>query len=207
MLGNPTGRWSPTGSSYNGPRHPGPDRGRQRDPHHPVYLGITQAKNERFDGLRDRPQRADALPRPVGRCACLVKSGRSLLLSNIADRTIEGADTAAHGATGGASARNIATGNLPAHSHTINHGHAVTDPGHNDPSADTAHSFVVVGSGPTVVGSGGVSLNAIADPGAASHATGFTVDNYNGSSSSIGNGTALDTTPAHLALNAIIKAH
>jgi hypothetical protein len=129
------------------------------------------------------------------------KSGSSLNLPNIADRTIESSGTTARGATGGSNSRTIATGNLPAHSHTINHGHGVTDPGHHH--AVIVHWLNEAPTGDQVIG----GSTQYGKRSAQTTTTGLTVNNYDGSSSSVGSGTALDTTPAHLALNAMIKAH
>ena len=47
-----------------------------------------------------------------------------MLMPNIANKTMLGAGTTARGDTGGANSRTIATANLPAHTHSINHDHA-----------------------------------------------------------------------------------
>ena len=84
------------------------------------------------------------------------KSGTSLNLPNMANRMLEGQSTTALGATGGSNTVTIASGNLPTHSHTIDHDHAsftttagegthshgVSDPGHTHGPASGDTAFV-----------------------------------------------------------------
>ncbi|MCB0999809.1 MAG: tail fiber protein [Acidimicrobiales bacterium] len=159
------------------------------------------------------------------------KSGSSLVLPNMANRFPIGAGTTSLGSTGGANTKTIAEANLPAHSHTYS-GTTSTNGSHahggvtGDDSPDHTHHSVngqafVTASGPILLDAhdGGTSAiyaetsGSYATTGAtARHAHGIGADGshshtFSGTTSSVGSGTALDITPAHLALSFIIKAH
>lgn len=160
------------------------------------------------------------------------KSGSTLTIPNLSDATLVQQSTTALGASGGANSRTIATGNLPSHTHTlgshthtINHSHTASvtvDSNTVDRvtrlSAAAPNRYIAI---PDTDGDG--YSNALpADPGGMvvyyetdhTHTGSATVSTHSGSSGSssdtsgsTGSGTALDTTPKHLAVNIIIKAH
>ncbi len=80
------------------------------------------------------------------------KSGSSLILPSVSDKTIMGGGTL--GAAGGANTHTLITANLPAHTHTIDHNHdAVTSA-----SGGVAHTHAIDHDhGSTTSGSGGVA--------------------------------------------------
>jgi len=137
------------------------------------------------------------------------KSGTSLILPNLANRTLFQAGTTTLGATGGSAT--IAEANLPSHVHTVNPPNtnvSISDPGHN-------HS---VTNGTSVVrqdGGGDAKLTANSSYGPyntytvsnVSNTTGIsaTVDIAQFNSGSVGSGTAY--YQPHLAVNYQIKAH
>jgi microcystin-dependent protein len=130
------------------------------------------------------------------------KSGTSLVIPNLANAGLMQHGVTSLGATGGANSRTIAEANLPAHTHTGTtasngaHTHSITLVGttdglhyHQDASgriAQAGESFIPGSVGTT------------ASNGAHTHT--FTTG-------STGGGTALDTTPLHLGVNVMIKAH
>jgi len=77
------------------------------------------------------------------------KSGTTLNLPDMSNRTLGGSGSTSLGASGGSNAVTLSTSNLPAHNHSINHGHAdnfsanqsqhrhTVDP----PSATVSHTF------------------------------------------------------------------
>lgn len=141
------------------------------------------------------------------------KSGTSLVIPNLANAGLMQHGVTSLGSTGGANSRTIASANLPTHTHAIDHDHASfntsTAGGHNH----TSNYSKLTGSDPEILT--GVVLAeslgtgaTIGDAGSGTHLHAINVPNFTGSS---GNGgfanTALDTTPLHLAVNVIIKAH
>lgn len=160
------------------------------------------------------------------------KSGTTLNIPNLADVVLMQQGTTALGASGGANSRTIAEANLPSHAHTSgslapsghsitpgNHTHNITDPGHAhiqsvvanatgglntraDFTTDTTTGGIFTQTGiATADNTTGISVNSAS-------AT-VTIGNHSmsGSTGSIGSGTALDTTPKHLGVNIMIKAH
>lgn len=150
------------------------------------------------------------------------KSGSSLVLPNLAGRTLFGQGTTTLGATGGSNTITIGESNLPPHAHTITHSHtgsaSISDPGHSHAQSGnnggSGFPYRIPGSGSDdVYNSGsGVSVTWHVNPGTASATTGIsasvTVNQHTGSSGN-GNGTtaAITVTNAHLAVNYQIKAH
>jgi len=135
------------------------------------------------------------------------KSGADIVLPNLADKLLGGAGTIALGATGGANSKTIATANLPAHTHTVDPPStsvAISDPGHQH---DAASAFVQPGAG--TVFANGASSGQLSNDTTQAATTGITasVDIASFASGSTGSGTALDTTPAQLAVVYQIKAH
>ncbi|MFO7842818.1 MAG: tail fiber protein [Bacteroidales bacterium] len=94
-----------------------------------------------------------------------------------------------NGETGGASITNIilSTANLPSHTHTINHGHTIYDPGHD-------HSYndrYFTGTAKRGTNTNLAADNALTDPSrtSGSNTTGVTVDDHNGNSG-VGSGSS-----------------
>lgn len=99
------------------------------------------------------------------------------------------------GDTGGTNAVTLSSGNLPAHTHTINHDHAATQVGMK--YADDTQG-----------GGTGKRVTDIANQtGAGGTVEDFPVDlpAYTGNSGSTGSGTPVDITPAYSAVNYLIK--
>lgn len=167
------------------------------------------------------------------------KSGSSLVLPDMTDAALvqTGGSAAAVGALGGSMTTTIASGNLPTHTHAIDHDHAsftsgagsahnhgITDPGHthNDSSAtgDWLMTDITASVGLLDVHDGGSSLGYSTTAATASATTGITTNNESAHTHSIdvpnftgnsGNGgfanTAMTTRPRHLGVNVMIKAH
>lgn len=173
------------------------------------------------------------------------KSGSSLVLPDTRDKFIVGAGSSfTLGTAAGSNTKTIGTGNLPSHSHTIDHDHPAgttstvsSDHSHGfsgttDTQGNHAHTtgvasngFISDGAGnngsagiasgagfafTTVTGTTGAHAhNYSGNTGgiSANHTHTFDVAAISGSSGSTGSGTALDITPANLALNWMIKAH
>lgn len=159
------------------------------------------------------------------------KSGSDLILADMRGKSPLGAD-GSHtlGSTGGANSRTIATANLPSHTHSgttsgvsadHSHGFSGTTSGHSN---DHAHNGIVGGANFVVSVYAGASAGVGAGGGYALAPTtgGATADHshtYSGNTGGIsanhthtvttdggtGSGTALDTTPAHGALNFIVR--
>lgn len=125
------------------------------------------------------------------------KSGTTLNLPNFANRFAIGLGTTALGATGGANSRTIATGNLPAHDHTF----SGTTSGTVDAEIPGGQYVRLSGAPTSVIGSGAVGIDT-PDANAVAH-----THTYSGTTSSVGSGTALDVTPAHLAVSFIIRSY
>jgi microcystin-dependent protein len=145
--------------------------------------------------------------------------------------------TKAIGTVGGANARALAAANLPAHAHTIDHGHGAgsgstgdaVDRLHGGSGAHNHQTMVglpanvkLISSGDPFPGTSPAGINATGSgymllpptstgPGGQDHQHDFsvTVAPLAGGVSGNGPGTAaaLDTTPAFLAINYVIKAH
>jgi microcystin-dependent protein len=158
------------------------------------------------------------------------KSGATLIIPNLTDRDLMQAGTTALGAVGGANSRTIASANLPTHTHAVDHDHGSVDSG--NVSSDHTHSGTTAdtqpqsGQGSGVGGNAGfvtsVSLSAVQSSAnhvphnhtfttggiSANHMHTVDLPNFTGAS---GNGgfanAALTTTPSHLAVNIMIKAH
>jgi microcystin-dependent protein len=161
------------------------------------------------------------------------KSGNTLNIPDLSNRTILQVGATALGANGGSNTVTIAETNLPAHAHAAGtlapSAHSVSDPTHGHGVTDPTHAHVQnVG----VHGIGGASFRAdyVTDTttggvlpqtgvSVAAAATGVTVNaagtgvtvGAHTMSGSTGNGngasTALTTTPSHAAFNWMIKAH
>lgn len=100
---------------------------------------------------------------------------------------------------GGVSDNTLTNDNMPSHSHSINHGHGINDPGHD-------HNI----NGKN--GGGGDRINMDNDSGnefqrTADSQTGITINDFNGSSGSTGelNPDAIDNRPPFYALAFIIR--
>ena len=77
------------------------------------------------------------------------KSGSSMILPSDVDNVLRGSSLAGIGATSGTNTKTIATANLPAHAHTIDHDHAAVESGYF--SANHTHGF----------STGGISANHV----------------------------------------------
>jgi microcystin-dependent protein len=136
------------------------------------------------------------------------RSGSSLVLPNMADRMVEGVGVTAVGATGGANAKTIAANNLPTHTHPV----TVTDAGHNHTQNPHHHTTNIIAKAFTTALdglSGGTSNNNSqnyqSDDVTATNiatTTGITA----AATANTTTATALDVTPAHMALVYQIRA-
>jgi len=165
------------------------------------------------------------------------KSGTTLTLPNMTNRTLEGSGVTSLGVLGGSNSVSLATANLPAHNHSINHGHAdnftanqsqhrhSVDPPSTTTSthSDGTNYLYEVGSGAYRFGNGGDIEGQFLTISNHSHTvnipafnSGYTdpaitisggVTNHAGNSGNTGSGTSVDVTNAHLAVNFQIKAH
>jgi microcystin-dependent protein len=154
---------------------------------------------------------------PAGWLLCNGTSGTP----DLRDRFVVGAGTTyAVGATGGAATVTLSTGNLPAHTHTVNgttglvsndHVHSgttSTDPGHTH---DTNINSSAGGGTLAADAVGNASVNTSS---AGSHAHNFTTGGisanhthtFSATSSSVGSGTAVENRPPYYALAYIMKA-
>lgn len=163
------------------------------------------------------------------------KSGANAVLPNMTQRFPIGQGTAALGTVGGANSKTLIEANLPPHAHVMNHDHgAVTSGGQSahhihfldmaatgfseivmqTVSGGGAHSVYDVGdtsTGATIGGVPGIETLTDQDPSTfspANHTHSVDLPNYVGNTGN-GNGTAtaIDTTPAYLALNFMVKVH
>jgi microcystin-dependent protein len=130
------------------------------------------------------------------------QSGTSLVIPNLANASLMQHGVTSLGATGGANSRTIAETNLPAHTHT---GTTASGGSHNHTfiaigTTSASHTHYVDSGQPAQSGPGFVAGTTVTTSTAAAHTHTFTTG-------STGGGTALDTTPLHLAVNVIIKAH
>lgn len=129
------------------------------------------------------------------------KSGTSIVLPSLADKVIEGAGVTAVGATGGANSKTITANNLPVHTHPI-------DP----PATDVTMPGTAGGTVQRLVGdyAGGGALSAAAPTLVSSLSLTGNNAYVDIASFTSGNNTttatALDVTPAHLALVYQIRA-
>ena len=154
------------------------------------------------------------------------KSGSTLNLPDLANKVIEGAGATANGATGGSNTKVIGTANLPPHTHTgPSHTHdvnpastsvSITDPQHRHSNAEMFDQGVTTGMTIHMDTSGTSTMTNRTPTSLASTGITATVDIPNTTSTPAGTGatgdggfanTALDVTPAHLALTYQIKAH
>lgn len=156
------------------------------------------------------------------------KSGSSLVIPNLADSVLIQQAATPLGATGGANSRTIGSANLPPHTHAIDHDHAaftsaagsahnhgVTDPGHThtiaareNPVSGSLGSLGLSNAGGTITTRTSDSqTTGISTQNESAHTHSIDVPAFTGASGNGGfAGTALDTTPKHLAVNLMIKA-
>lgn len=119
---------------------------------------------------------------------------------NLTDKFVVGAGSSySPGDTGGANTVKLLTTHLPSHSHTIDHGHTVTDPGHKHDikmnirgNENGSDQWTLAWQGVT----GGYTETAY---------TGLTVDSHSGSSGNTGGNTAHENRPPYYALTYIMK--
>jgi microcystin-dependent protein len=134
------------------------------------------------------------------------KSGTTMTLPNAADRVLMGGGVL--GALGGANSRTLAIANLPVHGHTINHGHASVNTstigGHQHTMQfNMQENTSGGGTLPRLAGAGTTAQYNTGGDGDHYHTVDLGI--YSGNSGNTGSGTALDTTPAHLRVNYVIK--
>jgi hypothetical protein len=127
------------------------------------------------------------------------RSGSSLVLPNMADRMVEGVGVTAVGATGGANSKTIGANNLPTHTHPV-------DP----PDTNLAMPGTLGGTTGGLWGDYGAGAGSGAIPTLQS-ASGFSGQAHMKiplftSGTNTTTATALDVTPAHLALVYQIRA-
>ena len=146
------------------------------------------------------------------------KSGTSLVLPNLANRTLFQAGATTLGATGGSAT--IAETNLPSHTHAIdppNTSVTITDPGHAHPESGRSTNAQSPGYLQRIGGSGanydvqGTSTarwDAVTNPATASTTTGISASvNISSFTSGTGTGSGTAYYQPHLAVNYQIKAH
>jgi len=109
--------------------------------------------------------------------------------------------TAPRGTQGGAASTTLATANLPAHTHTIDHSHgAAGDHDHQlDRSTATGGSNNSIPQG-TAAATGGTSGAAIANAGSHTHPA------FTGNSGSTGSATPVENRPPFVAINFLIRS-
>lgn len=144
-------------------------------------------------------------------------SGSTFTPPNMTNKMLEGSGTTALGATGGSNTVTIAEANLPAHFHTVNppsttvtsgtevetpSGSEVVYNANNYGAAGTDYRAVEQASNPVT---NGMSLRDTSDGHTHTHSV--TVDIAQFNSGSVGSGTSLTVTNAHVAVNFQIKAH
>jgi len=129
------------------------------------------------------------------------KSGTTLTLPDMSNKTLGGSGTTTLGAAGGANSVTLSTANLPSHFHTV-------DP----PAVTVSHTFgqnflynLSDNFDPYMGVSNSGSAAAYRYDGSYTHS--HTVDIGQFNSGSVGSGTSVDVTNAHLAVNFQIKAH
>ena len=117
---------------------------------------------------------------------------------NLRDRFVVGAgSTYAVNATGGAATVTLATGNLPAHSHTFS----------GSTSGAGAHSHTIIGSSNQLGGGYRIALrDGTNDINGATEGVGDHAHTFSGTTSSIGSGTAHENLPPYYALCYIMKS-
>ena len=142
------------------------------------------------------------------------KSGSDLLLPNLTDKVLGGAGTITLGASGGANTKTITSNNLPTHTHPVdppNTAVTVTDPGHNHAAVSGGTFNIGDGAGVgNTYGPGGNGNFTSYQTTTANRTTGISaaVDIASfASGSNTTTATALDVTPAQLAIVYQIKAH
>jgi microcystin-dependent protein len=118
------------------------------------------------------------------------------------------------GTTGGASSINLTVGQLPSHSHTINHTHGAgttsTDSHNHSFGFQAESSGVNTGSRPVVrdignrTAGGGTGYTMVTSTD--SHAHTFQTPTFTGSSGTIGNGDPVNITPSYFAGVWVIKS-
>lgn len=148
------------------------------------------------------------------------KSGTTLTIPDLTDAALMQAGTTVLGASGGANSRTIATANLPSHTHgatgltastsgTVTVDDNTTDrvtrlasatPGSYIALADSDGNGVADG-----LSQGGMVTSYETEHGHTASMSATTT--ISGSTAATGSGTALTTTPKHLAVNIMIKAH
>jgi len=109
--------------------------------------------------------------------------------------------TAPRGTQGGSSQTTLATANLPAHAHTIDHSHgAAGDHDHTlDRSTATGGSNASIPQGTASV-TAGTSAAAIANSGSHTHPA------FTGNSGNTGSGTPFENRPPFVAINFLIRS-
>lgn len=151
---------------------------------------------------------------------------RNLVLPNMANKMLEGAGTTTLGAEGGSNTVTIAEANLPSHLHTVNPPSTSVSVTVNDNTVDrvtrltaeVANGFATgISPGSTgtglLAGTAGFGLSnttfgmSVAHETEHTHTATGSVDIAEFNSGSVGSGTALTVTNAHLAVNFQIKAH
>lgn len=150
-------------------------------------------------------------------CPASWKSGTTLNLPTMTNKMLEGAGTTTLGASAGSNTVTVAETNLPSHYHTVNppsteftSATEVESPGtvevvyntNNYGSPGTDYRGVDQAYDPVTFG---MALRDTSDGNTHTHKT--TVDIAEFNSGSVGSGTALNVTNAHLAVNFQIKAH
>lgn len=125
------------------------------------------------------------------------KSSGTLTLPNAADRVMLGAGTGALASLGGANSRAISVAHLPSHTHPI-----TADGDHAHSPGDGWAEFAVQGPG----GAGGFNIVAgNRQPTSVTSTSNNGAHGHGGATQATGSGTALDTTPAFIAVNWQIK--
>jgi microcystin-dependent protein len=134
-------------------------------------------------------------------------------LPSLTSRFPRGSSTTTPGATGGSDTVTLSSGNLPAHTHTMNHDHgAITSGGASDTSVNfnmttgkeagnelsgTSVQFLTDGTGGGV---GGAALS-----GTLAHTHVVNLPTYSGSTGSAGSGSAVTVTNPYVTVHYLIK--
>lgn len=128
-------------------------------------------------------------------------------LPDFRTRVPRGVASGATGTTGGSDTVSLVTGNLPAHTHSINHGHTINDGGHTHgvDGGDTGARIAISHSG-TYGFTTSSNDQRVTLTGLNTATTGITVNNFTGASGSVGTGDAVTIIPKWIGVRYIIKA-
>lgn len=107
------------------------------------------------------------------------------------------------GHTGGNDSINLTVDNIPNHSHSMNHAHTITDPGHAHNNGVSFGQLNLQTGNDGVLWSANKNLHTYTI--AAPNKTGIIVNEYQGHTAPVGNGEPISTIPQYYSLFYIMK--